>query len=53
VRQSVVNLIRGAVVKRGVTALVIVKAYPLLQAVAKLGATAEGMQVKVIVFDGV
>jgi hypothetical protein len=52
VRQSVVNLIRGAVVKRGVTALVIVKAYPLLQAVAKLGATAEGMQVKVIVFDG-
>jgi hypothetical protein len=52
VRQSVVNLIRGAVVKRGVTALVIVKAYPLLQAVAQLGATAEGMQVKVIVFDG-
>jgi hypothetical protein len=34
------------------SALVVVKAHPFLQAVAQLGATAEGMQVKVIVFDG-
>ena len=51
-RQAVVNLIRGAVVKRGVAAFVVVKAYPFLQAVTQLGAGTERMQVKVVVFDG-
>ena len=34
------------------TALIVVKSYPLLQAVTQLGAGAERMQVKVVVFDG-
>ena len=51
-RQAVINLIRGAVVKRGMIALIVVKSYPWLQAVTQLGAGAERMQVKVVVFDG-
>ncbi len=51
-RQTEIHLIRGAVVKSGVAALVVVKAYPLLQAVTQLGAAVERMQVKVVVFDG-
>ena len=47
-----VNLIRGADVKSGVAALVVVVAYPFFQAVAQLGAAVKGMQVKVVVFDG-
>jgi hypothetical protein len=51
-RQTVVNLIRGAVVKSGVTAFVVVVVYPFFQAVAQLGAAVKRMQVKVMVFDG-
>ena len=51
-RQAVINLIRGAVVKRGMAAFGVVKAYPFFQAVMQLGAGAERMQVKVVVFDG-
>ena len=51
-RQPIVNLIRCAVVKRRMSALFVVKANPAAQAVAKLGTTAERMQVKVVMFDG-
>ena len=51
-RQDVKKLIRGSGVKSGVSALVVVKACPFLQATAELGAAADGMQVKVVVFDG-
>ena len=51
-RQSVVDLIRGAVVKSGVAAFVVVKADPFGYPLPQFGTAAERMQVQVVMFDG-
>jgi hypothetical protein len=43
--QSVLNYIPGAALKSGVTAFLVVKAYPLLHALTQIGIGAERMQV--------
>jgi hypothetical protein len=49
-RQAVVNLIRGAIVKNGVATLVVVKADLFGKPLPQLGSAAEGIQVKVVIF---
>jgi hypothetical protein len=51
-RPSVVNLIRGSVVKRRMSAFFIVEANPVAQALAEFETAGERMQVKVVMFDG-
>jgi hypothetical protein len=50
--QSVVNLIWGPALKRGVAALMVVEASPLGEFLAQVGTAVERMQVKVMVIDG-
>ena len=49
---TIIDLIRGAIVKRRVAAVVVVKANPPSEAFAQLGAAGEGVQVQVLMFDG-